>query len=62
MASVDQIRQWMEIIGLSVGWYRDRLEEWDDHPQSEVIWEDLAEQTELNHIETIEDFIGFMEN
>jgi hypothetical protein len=52
----------MEIIGLSVGWYRDRLEEWDDHPQSEVIWEDLAEQTELNHIETIEDFIGFMEN
>lgn len=61
MTSVSKIKEWMRILGLSKGWYRDKLNEWDSSPQSDIIWEDLAEQVDSRKIENIEDFLIFME-
>lgn len=60
--NIDTVRGWMRILSKSSDYYRMKLSEFDAHPESELIWKDLTEHVQARGIDTIEEFIRFMED
>ena len=60
--NIKTVRGWMLTLSKSSDYYRKKLLEFDAHPKSELIWKDITEHVQARGIDTIEEFMRFMED